>query len=311
MNYYEKYKKYKKQYLELKKLQIGGTRQIKTYTLKIPKNIWQYKGTYPSDVVDLAGKIWYIKKTIRYKTYLNHKLKEEKVKIPQGLTVLSDVGLNGPKVTNDIEYLFENYKKLNIPHDRQDSRGLTYLFTRPAKKKTTSKNETITSKETLEILKKESEPVYNLVKKIIEKVCDYYKVEESLLLKNAQIVLLKYEHNSGIWLHIDNITRYDQGPIITFSIGPKKIYYDMTPAIVSEEDIKKNDYKPFRIELTDDDILIMDGPSRMEWAHGLPYNMNYTGIKYTIMLKCDKFLEKKVKHNDILDIDIIQSGLSK
>ena len=85
----------------------------------------------------------------------------------------------------------------------------------------------------------------------------------------------------------------------------------MAPSIVSNNDIKKYNYKPFRVELTNDDILIMDGPARMEWSHGLPYNANYKNIKYTIMLKCDKFLEKKIKYNSILDVDIYQSGLNK
>jgi hypothetical protein len=284
------------------------------YELNIPISRWKFTKKFSKDIDtdSIPEKLYFIKKNIRYKTQIKQVTNKKYTALPQGLILLKNTGIYNKNLKYSLEYIFKNYKKFNIPASEQPSRGLTYLFTLPpGDNKIITKNLTINSKSTLQVLNKYCKPLFHTINNYISKVCNYYNINEELFINKSQIVLLKYEQNEGIWLHIDNIARYDQGPIITFSIGPEKIYYDLAPSIVSDNDIKKYNYKPFRVELTNDDILIMDGPSRMEWSHGLPYNANYKDIKYTIMLKCDKFLEKKIKHNAILDIDIYQSGLQK
>lgn len=295
---------YKIKYIDLK---YGGSRN-ETYKLNIPKT-WRFDTPFPDDIKNdvTASKLWFIKKTIRYKTSKNHQGKQFTAKIPEGLTILKNNKLEN--IEKNIEELFKNHKKYDIPHDHQKYRGLEYLFTYPSKGYDTGKKQTISSRETISKLHVIDDKFAKYVESIIDRVADNYNMDVELFLDNSQVVLLKYDDEFGIWLHIDNIARYDQGPIITVSIGPKKIYYDFAPSIVSDADIKKNNYEPFRIRIHNNDIVIMDGPARMEWSHGLPYNMKYETTKYSVLIKCDKFLEKVIKHNDVLGIDVIQSGL--
>lgn len=124
-------------------------------------------------------------------------------------------------------------------------------------------------------------------------------------LQKMQIIFLKYEYNDGIWLHIDNIARYDQGPIITMSIGPEKIYYDFAPTLIHDQ----KDVLPIRIEIENGEIIIMDGSSRIEWSHGLPYGIKFNKTKYSILFKFDKFGEYNVSRNTILDTRIFSSAI--
>ena len=110
----------------------------------------------------------------------------------------------------------------------------------------------------------------------------------------------------SIWLHIDNIARYDQGPIITISLGHPRVYYDLTPALLQNPKAR-----PLRVEAREGSIFIMDGSSRLEWAHGLPYSIRSTNgkLKYTIMFKCDKFRSVNPVYNKILDHTVTSSGI--
>ena len=282
-----------------------------TYLLNISESRWKFRKDFDEtiDLNSLSEKIWFVKKTIRYKTQFKQARFSKKLLLPPGLNIITNTGLYDGSLMSYMKFIFDNYKELEIPCSEQPNRGLTYLFTTSSVKEVITKDFTIKSEYTLNKLKKYCNQLHDKILDYIRIVCNYYKISEKMFIERSQIILLKYEHNAGIWLHIDNITRYDQGPIITFSIGPKKIYYDFTPSLVSDAEINKYNYKPLRVEVSDDDIVIMDGPARMEWAHGLPYKTNYSDIKYTIMLKCDKFSEKFIKHNDILDVDIYQSGL--
>ncbi len=71
---------------------------------------------------------------------------------------------------------------------------------------------------------------------------------------------------------------------------------------------KNKSAKPLRFAVHQGAVLIMDGPSRMEWSHGLPYNVPFTKTKYTIMFKCDKFAEHDGVHNNALGTQITSSG---
>lgn len=303
MDYKQKYLKYKSKYLELKS---GGNicfklnDNLKVYELFIDKK-WKFDIPFTHDVLSLsdtellAGKIWFIKKTIRTKTYYDTKkqlLHNYSDLLPRDLCVFNPC-LNRYEL-NDmytyLEQLFSEYKKLNIMHSYQKDRGLTYLFT--------GDNQKIQySHETLKFLKSYNFKFYELVNKILKNIATIYNIEYDELCKHVQLVPLKYEKGDGIWLHIDNVARYDQGPIMTMSIGPPTNYLDFTPTLLSH-DAK---LKPIRIELNEGSLVIMDGSARMEWAHGLPYNVPYEKTKYTLMFKCDKFGEQRPIKNSILN----------
>ena len=122
-------------------------------------------------------------------------------------------------------------------------------------------------------------------------------------------VLLKYNPKYGIWLHIDNVTRYkDEGPICGVSIGPAYSYMDFAPSLLNE---KSKNIIPIRVKIPQGMIYSMDGSSRIEWSHGLPFEPPYEKNKYTIMIKCNKFnLDGETTYNKILDIPVIESKIS-
>jgi alkylated DNA repair dioxygenase AlkB len=146
-----------------------------------------------------------------------------------------------------------------------------------------------------------------LISKYAKAIASLYNISIDEFANKAQLIILKYLPNAGMWVHIDNIERYDQGPIITINVGPKYAYYDMIPVLLPSMD--DTNVRPLRIKIPQGNVLIMDGISRIEWAHGLPYNVPYEKTKYTLMFKCDKFSTHKVlDHNRTLDLNVISSG---
>ncbi|AYV78734.1 MAG: DNA repair protein [Edafosvirus sp.] len=321
-DYEHKYHKYKKKYNQLK-LQIGSAdksseeesidmgkcqvipkKELVVYELKIPDR-WKFRQQFPKAILNakpenlLPEKIWFIKKTIRFKTnYNDKKIKLDNYILPVDLccfkSCLDSNELD--KLHQIFGKLFQDYKHLDIPRSYQADRGLTYLFTG-------DQGKTQYAGKTLEFMKSYNTDLYKLMIKIMKNLALIYGIKDdqvNYLSKYVQIVILEYKQDSGIWMHIDNVARYDQGPIVTISIGPEKIYYDFTPTLL----YKNTELKPIRIEVDNGDLVIMDGSSRMEWAHGLPYDVPFDKTKYTIMLKADKFGAEHLIKNKILGIDI-------
>jgi alkylated DNA repair dioxygenase AlkB len=282
--------------------------EIEVYDLNIP-DIWKYAVEgWPeevhADVEDarkrVQNKLWFIKKTIRYKTdhdQMGEKL--DKYILPDDLCVVKGVHDDNEleECYEDLEKLFDNYKELGVmASDQRRGRGLLYLFTG-------DNEETQKYSKTLEFLKEYNPRLLKFVEKYVDKVVDMYNVEGNLD-DYIQVIPLKYDSPNGIWIHIDNIARYEQGPIITLGVGPKYTYYDFTPTLLWEN----SDLKPIRIRVQRGDIVVMDGSARMEWAHGLPYNVPYEKTKYTIMIKCNKLASLNERYNKILDTSFTTSG---
>ena len=280
------------------------------YELDIPDK-WKFTDEFPKEFRNLRDKkllqdqIWYIKKQIRYKT--EHKDRGKKLKnyqLPMDLCLYSSPLTKNEKnkMYQHLEKLFKEYKDLGIQYsDQKSSRGLVYLFTGDAEK-------TQYHNATMAFLKKYNFEMYSIMNKYVSRILKIYdlgikKGVIEWLDEHLQIIFLKYDPNQGIWIHIDNVARYDRGPIITTSIGPTTTYYDLTPTLLH----KNKELKPIRVEVCEGDIVVMDGSSRMEWAHGLPYNVPYKKTKYSILFKFNKFGVQHKIHNKILKTDISTS----
>jgi hypothetical protein len=313
MNYEDKYYKYKQKYIQLK---YGGSNKqcvnlkdkLKVYELFI-NDKWKFNKKFPNDILSgpedqiLPEKIWFIKKTIRMNTYYDNKKKllhNYHHLMPRDLCIFKSC-LNRDELNEIYKHLgkiFSEYKELDIIYSHQPIRGLTYLFT--------GDNQiTQYADKTMEFIRSYNYDFYKLLTNIFIGIANIYNMEVEYLYKYIQLVPLKYEQNNGIWLHIDNVARYDQGPIITISIGPEVSYVDFTPTLLHSN----TQLKPIRIELDEGDIVIMDGSSRMEWAHGLPSNTPYKKTKYTLLFKCDKFGERRSFTNKLLDTTITSSKI--
>jgi len=288
-------------------------KKVRAYQLLIPEK-WKFNLDFPKEFDSIKDKhelaknrIWFIKDKIRTNT--RHKNKGKLIKnpvLPQGLCVFDSILTESEldEFYDILGKLFQDYRKLGIKNSTQKERGLTYLFSG-------NKLAKQYSKETLEFIKNYNIRAYNIVYSVILYIMKIFCIDVndpekvSVFLDHLQIIFLRYEKNSGIWLHIDNVARYDQGPIITMSVGPKKIYYDFTPTLA----YNNPDFQPLRLEIPNGDIVVMDGSARIEWAHALPFNVPYDKIKYSILFKCDKFGNVKIGYNNILEMDVISSKI--
>lgn len=288
-------------------------KKLKVYQLLIPEK-WKFNLDFPKEFDSIKDKhelaknrIWFVKDKIRMNTHHKHKGKQiANPNLPKGLcvfdSILTEIELD--EFYEFLEKLFADYRELGIKHSTQKKRGLTYLFTG-------NKLATQYSKETLEFIKNYNIRMYNIVYSVILYIMRIFCIDSNdpekvnVFLDHLQLIFLRYEKNSGIWLHIDNVARYDQGPIITMSVGPKKIYYDLTPTLVYDN----LDFQPVRLEVSNGNILVMDGSARIEWAHALPFNVPYEKIKYSILFKCDKFGIVKIGYNNIIEMDVISSKI--
>ena len=288
------------------------------YKLIIPSNKWKFDLPFPEHFETqygyklaslLSAKIWFIKKTIRYST--NFKLKtipitnNLKEYIPRGLNFfnsnLTDDIMN--KTYESLEKIFKNYKKYDIPYsDQSDNRGLTYLFT---------SDQVMYASDALLKMKDIDPFLANVCLKVITVIYKKFGLSvdiEEALKSYITCVLLKYNPDFGIWLHIDNVARYkDEGPICGLSIGPKFSYMDFAPSLLHKEEPK---LIPIRAKIPQGIIYSMDGSSRMEWSHGLPFDTPYEKNKYTIMIKCNKFnIDGNKSFNKILNTEIVESKI--
>lgn len=290
---------------------------IEVYYL-ILNNKYIFNEKFPKDVLKfndkrelLQSKIWYIKKRIRYSTNFNDLIKLVDPKlytkiIPQGLmifdppnNIIKNLDNTFDNAYNDLSDLFNNYESFEFLKDKvtnQESRGLCYLFT--------NFYETVYYNDTMKFLKTTKyNCLYKIIKIYFKYIMKIYNIKnEKDIVNKVQLVLLKYDLKTGIWLHIDNIKRYNQGPIITLNIGPKFYYNDFAPSLLNR------DKNPIRIKIDQGSLLITDGSARMEWSHGIPFNVPNDKFKYTIMFKCDNFNPKNVGYNKILDTPIVESS---
>ena len=118
-----------------------------------------------------------------------------------------------------------------------------------------------------------------------------------------QIVLLRYNPAYGIKLHIDNIARANSGPIATVSLGPPNVMYDLTPTLADEG-------VPIRLEMAEGDIVVLDGKSRLEWAHAIPFNNK--AYKYTVIFKFGAFSNRRqVGYQKVIELPIYEMPLGR
>ena len=259
----------------------------------------------------LKGKIWFIKKQIKQKTYFHTPIQLIKGQpiLPKGFCVYNSLYTDNQldNVYHDIHTLYKSaykYPEEFGVSDQRKTRGLTYLFTTPDP---TDNRPSI--QQTLSLLQKyKCKHLIRCILTYLDYIGKLYQVDiatnPKTLQKYISIGLLRYEPEYGIWLNIDNIERSGQGPICTVSIGPPVVYYDLTPALVEDKKAR-----PLRVVAPQGSLIIMDGPSRMEWAHGLPFGVPIKGgkIKYTLTFKCESFHTLSPVYNKLLDHKITLS----
>jgi hypothetical protein len=143
--------------------------------------------------------------------------------------------------------------------------------------------------------------------KLLHKLYDTESLSlEQFMGKYLYLVLNKYSAERGLALHADNIIRYDiEGPVCVISVGPEFSYIDFAPSGIH---IENSQLTPVRIKIPEGSMYIMDGVSRLEWSHGIPFDAGFTKTKFSIMFKLPRLKNYKVaKHSSLFDTDIYES----
>jgi alkylated DNA repair dioxygenase AlkB len=275
---------------------------------------WRFEPPYAADVVTLPDKVWFVKKSIRQQIPFNAAttpFDSSRYDLPEGFRLFKGVSARA-----DLDYAYADLTRLFYDYDRaraagrslprallssdQSYRGLVYLFTGDG-------GVTQYYPRTQRFLSRWYPAASKLVEAYARELADIYEVPEraraEFFADYLQVIVLRYEPNAGIWLHIDNVARYDQAPIATVSVGPPRVYYDMTPTLCPGDT-----RVPVRVEFGEGDLAIMGGSARMEWAHGLPSYVPASKTKYSILFKFDCFGAVSKTYNEILDDYVVTSG---
>jgi alkylated DNA repair dioxygenase AlkB len=245
----------------------------------------------------LADRIWFVKSQIRVKTYVNQPVKATTLPLPSGLLITHRTNreqslLEGAR--NNIRDLF-GYEEIlpkesRLPHmDYLRDRGLYYIFGTDIHKATmphtTHRDEDLKRqtyvcfKDAYRLLHSRNCP--HLAEFCMERaksLCSLFELPFDVLEDQCMLLLLRYLPRHGLWLHVDNVARTDGGPVCTISLGPPDVNVDFVPLL--EPTATR---QPLRININEGETLIMQGESRFDWAHGIPYGLD--DDKYTVMFK--------------------------
>ena len=267
-------------------------------------NFWHHLTTSKKDrdefanMKTLADRIWFVKSKIRVKTYLNQPVQPTALPAPPGLLIAHNTNrghslLAGAR--SDIRELFTNEEGLplwqRLPHmDYVRGRGLYYIFGtnlyKAAMPHVEQHNDGDLSNQTYVCFKDAYRLLHTrncpqLAEFCMEKaksLCNLFELPFNVLEDNCMLLLLRYEPRHGLWLHVDNVARTDGGPICTISLGPPDVNVDFVPLL--EPTATR---QPLRININEGETVIMQGESRFDWAHGIPYGLDVH--KYTVMFK--------------------------
>ena len=254
---------------------------------------------------NLAEKIWWIKVNIRIKTFLTQLCIEngKDALPPPGLAVVI------PNISNEllslareeIRQLFESERRLpktkRLPHAVYDSRGLYYIFGTPDKFIDYGQGISFLHRRGVRHLEE-------FCRGYADILCRATNIPMHVFENNCMLLLLQYEPKYGLWLHVDNVARTDGGLIATISLGPPDVNIDFVPILQPSPE-----KQPSRINIDEGEMLVMQGESRLEWAHGIPYGLPTK--KYTVMFKVNNLpgLSKQVGYSGLLDTPMFSFDL--
>jgi hypothetical protein len=147
-----------------------------------------------------------------------------------------------------------------------------------------------TPKQLREFLKSESEfavidefiSIY--MKRIAQHFCgdadatpdDIARIEQ-IVNDQADMTIMKYEDQGGIFQHIDHILRSNA---IAFTIGVgRDVTYDMTRALGRDPN---EEVSMIRSHNPEGSMMVLQDEARYKWTHGVPHSRQPNGTKYTI-----------------------------
>jgi hypothetical protein len=132
--------------------------------------------------------------------------------------------------------------------------------------------------EVISILREKTPKLAEYVMVYCKAVMNILKIDEPQL-QRCSLSLVHYDAGAGLNPHIDSLFPFDGtiGPIATIAMGERRRekYLDMLPTLT--------DGHPVRVVSYPDEIMLMDGLSRIAWSHCLPWK--YDNEQFTIAIK--------------------------
>ena len=254
----------------------------------------------------LMDKIGWVKGRIKSKTWLSDKtsaVAPGELVLPKGFCVVEGPPLPFESMFDDMVRLFKDRatQQPSIPFDDLVDRKLVFMLSKGKKN--------LPATTGMSLLRQAGfQSLANNVQTQTDRALDLFEIakseREAFLFKECRLVFIRYEDNTGIEVHMDNVMRTNRGPIITVNIGPPTVFFDLIPVLQCEER-----HYPIRVRLRQGDLCIMDGASRVNWAHAIPYGAKYSKqYKFTILLLFNKFRELNPVFNPVLDIEVTESS---
>lgn len=133
---------------------------------------------------------------------------------------------------------------------------------------------------------------------LLEYVMIYSRIIQRVLhiterdMQRVSLSLVHYDPQAGLNPHVDTVHLFGGtlGPIFTVAMGESEKMLDLLPALLSKE------FVATRLHSKPNQIMVMDGPSRILWAHAKPWQ--YDREQFTLVFKFPELPHKihVVKH---------------
>jgi alkylated DNA repair dioxygenase AlkB len=145
-----------------------------------------------------------------------------------------------------------------------------------------------------------SEGYYSLVTFILihVKALIHLLGEDKCVSSTCLFSVVRYTPKIGMKVHIDGVEAIDQefGPVMTIPMGPGPKSFDLFPTLIHENAI------PVRITSNQFQPTLMQGSSRMEYSHGVPFGQikEHMSILFRFKDFSKSQLPKTIKFNPLL-----------
>lgn len=214
---------------------------------------------------------------VAYKTYFGQETNIP-ARIPSGMSLFQQPKHLTQdlieKTLHDLDELFHNpFHKSNksifmMPQNRGPTNTILF-YARKGKQPT--------FEESLKIL-------YNITPNLCQYILIYHNIVKNILkidldeMKKVNMSIVHYDSRAGLNPHVDTVHIFDNtlGPIFTVAIGNSLKMLDLLPVLLPNEKAKRLYSKP-------NQIMVMDGESRILWAHAKPWG--YMPEQFTLVFK--------------------------
>lgn len=257
--------------------------------LLVPPRTWTRLDTLPAQneyfdkkTRTLMHEDWILSLKIKYinmerkQTTSVHTRQGDRCQAPTGVHVFENRSIEfSPRFFSELEGLYAA-TPADVLRDRGDDGRASNLIFHSSKHIDSPSNYGMN----IEILKNHAPEVGRIMETYAHGVREALHASDSQL-RECSMSIIRYDVGCGIRQHIDNIAGslgFEVGPLVSIAVGQGEKYLDMLPTVTNDRSLK-----PVRITVNQGDVIVMDGPSRLEWSHSVPFGHSH--VMYSLLLK--------------------------